>query len=91
MTSRAGITSPVAMITRICDGSYALKSGLASPKMLARLSAGGVGVGVGVGEGVVAACAAIGELPVGPLVGAEQAANTGSTSNGMRLRRFKRR
>jgi hypothetical protein len=60
--------------------------------MLARLSGGGVGVGVGVGAGVgVAACAAIGELPVRLLVGAEQAATTGSMSSGIRARRFKRR
>jgi hypothetical protein len=60
--------------------------------MLARLSAGGVGVGVGVGLGVgLAACAATGELPVGPPVGAVQAANTGRMSSGTRARRFKRR
>jgi hypothetical protein len=56
--------------------------------MLVRLSAGGVGVGVGVG---VAAWAAIGEPPVGPPVGAEQAAIKGIMSNGTRARRFKRR
>jgi hypothetical protein len=65
---------------------------LLSPKMLARLSAGGVGVGVGagVGFGVGAACAATGEAPVGPLVGAEHAAIRGSISIGMRGLRFKR-
>src|ERR1700682_6480420 len=77
------------MITRSCDGSYWLKSGLLFPKMLARLSGGGVGVGVGVGVGL-AACAATGELPVGPLVGAEHAAIKGSISSGTRVRRFKR-
>jgi hypothetical protein len=46
-------------------------------------------VGVGVGAGV-AACAATGEPPVGPLVGAEHAAIRGSISNGTRARRFKR-
>jgi len=84
------MTSPVAMITRSWDGSYWLRSGLLSPKMLARLSGGGVGVGVGVGLGV-AARAATAEAPVGPLVGAEQAASTGSKSSGIRGRRFKRR
>jgi hypothetical protein len=65
---------------------------LSSPKILARLSAGGVGVGVGVGAGVgVAACAAIGELAVGPPLGAEHAATRGSMNSGARARRFKRR
>src|SRR5437879_6490725 len=40
------------MITRSCDWSYCARSGLLSPKILVRLSSGGVGVGVGVGFGV---------------------------------------
>src|SRR6266581_3907482 len=86
------ITSPVAIITRSCDWSYCDRSGLLSPKILVRLSAGGVGVGVGVGFGVGAAArAATGDAPVGPLTGAAHAATRGSTSSGTRARRFKRR
>lgn len=87
------MTSPVAVITRICEGSYWLMSGLPSPKMLARVSAGGVGVGVGVGVafGVAAASAATGEPPVGPPDGCEQAATSGRISSGSKLERFKRR
>jgi hypothetical protein len=50
----------------------------------------GVGVGVGVGLGV-AACAATGELPVGPLLDAEHATITGRRIIGSRHKRFKRR
>ena len=80
------------MITLSCDGSYRARSGLSPPKMLGRLSCGGVGVGVGVGVGLgVAAMAATGELPVGAPIGPEQAAANGRIRSGSRLRRFKRR
>src|SRR2546430_6271438 len=79
------------MITRSCDWSYCARSGLLSPKILVRLSSGGVGVGVGVGFGVgVAARAATGDAPVGPLSGAEHAAERASTSSGTRARRVQR-
>jgi hypothetical protein len=78
------------VMTRSCDWSYRLRSGLSVPKMLVSARAGGVGVGVGVGFGV-AASAPTGEAPVGPLVGAEHAAISGNRSSGTRARRFKRR
>src|SRR2546421_12627419 len=80
------------MITRSCDWSYCARSGLLSPKILVRLSSGGVGVGVGVGFGVgLGARAATGDAPVGPLSGAEHAAERARRSSGTRARRFKRR
>src|SRR2546429_9789428 len=80
------------MITRSCDWSYCARSGLLSPKILVRLSSGGVGVGVGVGFGVgLAARAATGDAPVGPLSGAEHAAERASSSTGAGARRFKGR
>src|SRR2546423_14665188 len=78
------------MITRSCDASYLLRSGLSLPKMLARLSWGGVGVGVGVGFGV-AASAAIGEPAVFPAAGAEHAVTSGMRRSGSRTESFKRR
>jgi hypothetical protein len=80
------------MMTRSFEGSYCERSGLMSPKMLVRLSGGGVGLGLGVGacDGV-AARTAIGLAPAGPLVGAEHAATTGSSVSRRASERFKRR